>query len=220
LELREATQGHEDDIARQTTRWRIAQVSPGETVAQQLNFQCLNPDPQGVTVRATVTSQQTSAVANQAATVIASNVAPSTPQPSAPPASQPPATSSAGGGLRITASALANPIMAGSATTLLISLTNERGVPDQDIALSVVSSGDGLSLRVLGPTPTPAAATSNSAIDFQPVREMRPSETLSTPYRLEVRGVRPGRYVVRSSVTSSLQRQPVIAETEFVVNGP
>jgi uncharacterized repeat protein (TIGR01451 family) len=75
LELIEATRGHEDDLSRQTTRWRILQVSPGETLVHQLNLQCLNPDPSGAVVRATVTSQQTSAVTSQAATVILPGVA-------------------------------------------------------------------------------------------------------------------------------------------------
>jgi uncharacterized repeat protein (TIGR01451 family) len=78
LELIEASRGHEDELPRQTTRWRIAELSGGETTTWHLNCLCRDADEQGASVRATVSSQQTATVANQTATRIAprANAAP------------------------------------------------------------------------------------------------------------------------------------------------
>ena len=153
LQLLEASRGHEDNIPRLTTQWRIAQLAGGETITRQLNCQCLNADEQGAVVRAMVSSQQTAAVANQTATAILPGaLAPprgATPPQSAAPIGPPTPTGTAGS-LRVTASALANPIMVGGTTTYVINIVNDRNVPDQDVALSVQAMDDGLTIRVAG----------------------------------------------------------------------
>jgi uncharacterized repeat protein (TIGR01451 family) len=70
LELLEASPGRDDNIPRLTTTWRINRLNGGESQTRQLNCACLNPDTQGAQIRATVSSQQTSAITNQAATII------------------------------------------------------------------------------------------------------------------------------------------------------
>jgi uncharacterized repeat protein (TIGR01451 family) len=225
LELLAASAGHEDNIPRLTTQWRIAQVAGGETITRQLNFRCLNADEQGAVVRATVSSQQSGAVANQIATVILPGAAaPRTapPQSATPirPDGRPAPSPPAGGALRVTASATANPIMLGGTTTYIINIANERGVPDQEVALSVQVIGDGLTIRASGTTPTPVTGASPTAIDFAPIREMRPGEQLATPYRIEVRGVKPGTHRLRISATSALDRAGVLTEAELGVNAP
>jgi uncharacterized repeat protein (TIGR01451 family) len=219
LELMEASQGREDDLARQATRWRIPQIAGGEAITLQLNFQCLNPDPQGASVRATVTSQQTSSVMSQAATVIqAGAAAPPPARPTLPPTpSAPPPAQPQGGGLRIAATALASPIMVNGTTTFLVNVTNDRAVADREVAISVEVVGEGLAVRIAGGTPTPPAAVSQRAIDFVPIRELRPGESLSAPYRLELRGLAPGRHIVRVRATSGLNAEPVVSETVIVV---
>ena len=62
--------GHEDNIPRLTTRGELPSSPAAKRITRQLNFLCLNADEQGAIVRATVASQQTAAVTNQAATVI------------------------------------------------------------------------------------------------------------------------------------------------------
>src|SRR5262249_24916004 len=127
LQLTEATSGHEDSIPQLMTRWRIAQIAAGETQTRRLNFVCRAPDPEGAMVRATVASDQTSTVMNQAATMISS--AGASPSQSLTPIQPDESRSLAGTGaanLRLTASATANPIAAGGATTLVISINNER----------------------------------------------------------------------------------------------
>lgn len=71
LELIEASRGHEDDLARSTTRWKISQLASGEIIARQLNCKCLKGGDEGAVVRGTVSSQQTTAVTHQVVTVIA-----------------------------------------------------------------------------------------------------------------------------------------------------
>jgi uncharacterized repeat protein (TIGR01451 family) len=221
LQLTEATSGHDDNISQLMTRWRIAQLATGETQTRRLNFVCRAPDPQGAIVRATVASDQTSAVMNQAATMISSGVAGPQPPQSAAPIQPDAARSPEGAGaanLGLTASATANPIPAGAVTTLVIGITNERSVSDRDVSLSVQALDDGVTLRVSGTSPTPVATASATAIDFAPIREMRPGEQLVTPYRLEARGMKPGTHKVRVSATSALNSAGASTDVDVVVN--
>lgn len=226
LELTEASQGHEDNIPRLTTQWRLSQLGGGETQTRQLNFMCLNTDPQGAVVRATVRSDQTGPVANQFATVIGSGtpapqrgvqLQPQSPAPLRPESSVPP-LGSAAGGLKITATAQANPIGLGQTTTVLIFITNERTAADRDVAVSVQALDDGLTLRVAGTSPTPVVASSAAALDFAAIREMRAGEQLPTPFRIEVRGMKAGAHRIRVSATSGLTPNGGTTETEVVVN--
>ncbi len=220
LQLTEASSGHEDNIAQLTTRWRIAQLGAGETQTRRLNFVCRTPDQQGAIVRATAASDQTSAVMNQTAITVLSGSG--GPQPTLGSGAVPPDTpysqGSMASGLRLSASATANPIATGATTTLVISVTNERDAPDRDIALSAQALDDGLTVRVSGASATPVATASATAIDFGPIREMRPGEQLSTPYRLEIRGVRPGSHKVRVTATSTSNPGGASTDAEIVVN--
>jgi len=230
LELTEASQGHEDNIPRLTTQWRILQLAGGETQVRQLNFACMAADQQGALVRATVTSNQTSSVTNQATTVITAGVsaAPSRgpqPMPSGPlradsgmpPAGAPSPGTGSPGNLKITATAQANPIRMSETTTLLVYLTNERNAPDQDVAVSIQALGDGVSLQPITGS-TPVEASSTAAVDFGRIREMRPGEQLASPYRIEIRGIKPGTHRIRISATSVAVPAGVATETEVVVN--
>lgn len=243
LELLEATRGHEDDLARLTTRWRIARLAGGERLVRQLNCLCLNPDEQGATVRATVSSQQTPTVSDSIQTVIgpappggqpsggAAPFGPATPgkaepgraPPSvAPGPSTPPSTPGReSGGLSLRAAALADPIRVNGVTTVVITLGNERSVPDRDVSLSVQVLDQGLVLtRVPGTTPSPVAALSNREVDFQPLRELRAGEQLASPYRVEVQGTQPGRHRLRFTATSGLNPGGVSTELVITVSGP
>lgn len=229
LELTAASQGHEDNIPRLTTQWRILQLAGGETQLRQLSFACMTANPQGASVRATVQSDQTTSVTNQAATVIAPGVSatpPRGPQPLPgntqqpgggfpPMGSVPPSGGVSAGALKVTATAQANPIRAGESTTLLIFLTNERNAPDQDVAVSVQALDDGLNLTP-GTSSTPVAGNSPAAIDFGGVREMRSGEQL--PYRVDVRGLKPGSHRIRVSATSVASPTGVSTEAEIAVN--
>ncbi|HEY2413865.1 MAG TPA: hypothetical protein VGI40_16560 [Pirellulaceae bacterium] len=224
MELTEASQGHEDNIPRLTTQWRVAQLNGGETQVRQLNFMCLRDDPQGAVVRATVRSDQTGPVGNQASTIISPGASapqrvqqPQSAAPLRPDATIPPAAAGSGA-LKITATAQANPIALGMTTTLLIFVTNERTVADRDVALSVQALDDGVTLRVAGTSPTPVAASSAAAIDFSAIREMRPGEQLASPFRIEVRGMKAGTHRIRVNATSGLNPAGTATETEVVVN--
>jgi uncharacterized repeat protein (TIGR01451 family) len=221
LQLTEATSGHEDNISQLTTRWKIAQLVAGETQTRRLNFVCRTPDPQGAIVRATVASDQTTAVMNQAATMISTTGAGPSPPQAATPLQSDPVRSPAGSGtgnLRLSASVTANPISSSGVTTLVIGITNERDVPDRDVSLSVQSLDDGITLRVSGTSSTPVATASATAIDFAPIREMRPGEQLVTPFRLDVRGMKPGTHKLRISATSALSSTAASTDVDVVVN--
>jgi hypothetical protein len=224
LELTEASQGHQDDISRLTTQWRIAQLNGGETQTRQLNFMCLREEPQGAVVRATIRSDQTAAVGSQASTIISPGALPPQrslqPQGAAPlrPGGNIPPSAGASGALRVTATAQANPIGLGQTTNVLIFVTNERSAADRDVAVSVQALDDGLTMNVTGTSPTPVVASSAAAIDFGAIREMRPGEQLASPFRIEVRGVKAGPHRIRVSAASGLTPTGTATETEVIVN--
>jgi uncharacterized repeat protein (TIGR01451 family) len=223
--LDQATRDHEDDLARQTTRWRITSLPGGQTASRQLHFRCLGPDPQGAVVRATVTSQQTSATSAQATTVITPGISPTPPAPRpgvvqpAPGVVQPTPEPPVPGGLQVSAAALSNPIMVGAPTTVVVNVTNDRTVADRDVTVNVQVLGDGLSITRVPSSPTAPLRSAADAVEFAAVREMRGGEQL-LPYRIEVRGMKAGRHTLRVTVTSGRSAAPVIAEAEVTVNVP
>ena len=101
---------------------------------------------------------------------------------------------------------------------MLIFVTNERTATDRDVALSVQALDDGLALRAAGTNPTPVVASSAAAVDFAPIREMRPGEQLPTPFRIEVRGLKPGPHRIRVNAAGGLGAVGTATETEIVVN--
>jgi len=122
--------------------------------------------------------------------------------------------------LRPTAVAQDAAIRVGATTACVINVANDRSLPDQNVQLSIEVVGDGLSVRVTGAAPTPVAATSTTAIDFGPIRTLRPGEQLPTPYCIEVRGEKPGRHKLKITANSELSPSGVVNETEFVVTSP
>jgi len=215
LELREATSGHEDQIAQLTTNWRISQLAGGESVTRQLNCICLNPDEQGAVVRATVRSEQTAAVTDQVRTVI--TAAPAAPYRASP---APPSASPAAGTLSISAVALSNPIRLNETTAVVINVANNRQVSDQDVVISVQVAGDGLTIARVPGSPTPVVGSSATAVDFAPLRELAAGAQSPTPYRVEVRGLKPGRQQLRITATSVRSPTGVTANAEVIVNPP
>jgi uncharacterized repeat protein (TIGR01451 family) len=215
LELDQATRDHEDDLPRRTTRWRISQLAGGQTISRQLIVRCLNADEQGAVVRATVTSQQTTAVSSQAATLIAPGTARAAPSPTAPD-SRLPTPDSRAPSFRISVGALSNPVVVGATTTFVVNVANDRAVSDRDVTVSAQVVGDGLAIVRMG-GPSAVLRSAPDSVDFTPIREVRAGEPLP-PYRIEVRGVRPGAQKIRVTVISAGAPAGVVAEGEVTVN--
>jgi uncharacterized repeat protein (TIGR01451 family) len=219
LQFEQATQGHETDVAGLRTRWRVGQLAGGEATTRRLNCRCLNPDERA-SVKAVVTSQQTSSVTHEALTAILPGVAATpTPRPAPPgplPGAPPP---SAAGTLKITASAQADPIVLNGTTTYVITVQNDRSAADQDLALSVQIEGDGLAIVRIPGSPVRALRSSAASVDFEPVQQVRAGEQLP-PFRIEIQGVKPGRHKLRISATSALSPSGVVSEAETTVTTP
>ncbi len=220
LDFDRATNSREDQIERRTTLWRIPEVRGGQSVTKVLRCLCREADERAE-VRASVTSQQTAAVSQVATTRIVPGLS-ATPPPRPFPAPQP--APAAAGSLKVAASLLANPIKQGDAAICVITVTNDRTVTDQDVAISVQLVGDGLRLTraPVKASATPAVRVGADSIEFAPIREMRAGEALNqtAPYRIEVEGARPGRHKIRVTVTSSRSPQGVVAEAELTVSAP
>jgi hypothetical protein len=78
--------------------------------------------------------------------------------------------------------------------------------------------GDGLAIVSVPGSPVPAIRTSATSVDFAPVREVFPGETLDRPpYRIEVRGLKAGQHKLRITATSRLSPNGVVAEAQTTV---
>lgn len=214
LQLEQATGDREDDLARQTTRWRIAQLPGGQALVRQLVFRCASGDERGAVVRATVTSQQTSAISAQAATVITSaaggSFGPGPAGPASPPAS---------GQLQVSLTTLANPIVVGGTTTCVVTVVNAKNASDRDVTLTLQVAAEGLAISRVPGSPAPVLRSGADSVDFTAIREVRAGEQLA-PYRVEVRGLKAGRYKLRATATSGGSPTGVIGEAELTVNAP
>jgi hypothetical protein len=194
------------------TQWRIAQLAAGEKTTKQLNFLCLNPDDRA-RVQATVASQQTAAVAADAATQIAPGAAPPVERPMIDP---PPA---AAGNLKVTIADMSDPIKLGEKTSYTIELTNERAVSDRDVVLTL-ELGEGLKVSgASGPSAVASSSPDGRLIELAPIAEIRPGEKLPA-YKIEVTAVKPGKFKARISAKSARTTTPVTAEAETTVNMP
>jgi hypothetical protein len=120
--------------------------------------------------------------------------------------------------LKVSVLDMADPIMLGSKTTYLLSVTNDRAVSDSAVAISITLS-DGLKfVKLTGPTVAAATSPDGRKIDITPVAELRAGESLD--YRLEVEGSKAGRQKIGVSVKSSRTPTAVTGEQETTVNMP
>ena len=222
LELTEASRGHIDDPRRLTTEWRGVQIAGGETITRQLNCRCLNIDDQA-SVRATISAAGiTPQSAETRTTILAGSAPPRGIERPMPPRgqdapAQPPAAD-VPGSLKATIAETADPIQVGRSTTYVITLTNDRAVSDQDVAITLQLS-EGLKVTgAKGPTGIASSSPDSRVVELTPLRELRAGE--QAVYRIEVTGTRAGKQ--RGKVTAKSTRTPAgtSVETETTVNMP
>jgi hypothetical protein len=133
--------------------------------------------------------------------------------------SRPPVSPPAAGSLKVMVGDLFDPIMVGGKTTIVITLTNERTVADEDVAITVEVS-EGLKITGgSGPTAIARVAPDGRSADITPVAEIGAGETLAA-YKIDATGTAAGKQTVRVTVKSKLTAAGVSATSETTVNRP
>ena len=206
---RASSNGRTDDLVRRTTQWQVGDLAAGKTIRKQLHCRCKSPDEAGALVRVTVAAQQVKeAQPAEARTVIA-------PDPmGARPSVAPPAA----GGLKVMVGDLFDPIMIGGKTTIVVSVTNERTVADENVAIAVEVS-DGLKITGgSGPTAIARVAPDGRSAEITPVAEIMPGETLV--YKIDCSGLAAGKHTARATIKSTRTPTGVTGTSETTVNRP
>lgn len=199
--------------------WMVPQLAPGETAQRDVLCLCRQAAAAALS-RVTVTAAGNVTDTGEARVRI---VAAPTPQsPPAPPA--PGAPPAVGGAARerltLDISELGDPIKLGETTTYLLTIKNERAVPDQDVVVRI-ELPPGLQFEsVTGPTQLRNLSPDRRIATIGAIREMRAGETLQPPYRVEVTGTQAGEHAVRVTVTSRFEPQGVTAQETTTVYAP
>jgi uncharacterized repeat protein (TIGR01451 family) len=239
LEPTVATGGDRRESGQTFLAWTIPRLQAGETVVRQLNCAVVGGHD-SAQVRFTVTGEPgirdvaevrttiehaTAAVgANQpsggrvlsppAKTVSARTA--NTPLPVEGPSTLQLAAPQADGALRVSLSQTKESVSLNGTTEFLISVQNDRAVSDREIALTLILP-PGLKLeRLSGPTEVRATSSDGRTIEVGSVTELRPGESLGT-YRLELKGVRAGKQLLRAEVSSARTPSGVAAEAQTTV---
>jgi hypothetical protein len=200
--------GRTDDLPRRTATWRVAEIAGGQTVRKQLNCRCASPDESGAVVRATATADRlTDTPTGEARTIIARGAG------VAPPPVVP-----EGGSLKVTVSDLADPIMIGGKTTYVVTLTIERTVADQDVAITLEASAGLELVGSSGPTALASRSQDGRSADVTPITELAAGEKVV--YRITATGRQAGKQQLRVTVKSKLAPAGITAEGETTVNMP
>jgi hypothetical protein len=206
--------GRSDDLARRMTQWRVDEIGGGQIVRKQLNCRCAMADEAGALVQAAVTSREMqTAATGEARTIITGETA-----GSRPPAT-PPSTPPAAGDLKLTVGDLSDPIMLGGKTTIVVVVKNEQAVADENVAVTLQVS-DGLKVEGgTGPTAIASVSADGRTVEFAPVTEVAPGETLPQ-FRIDATGAKVGKQAVRVTVRSKLSPAGTTADSDTTVNMP
>ena len=199
--------GRTDDLPRRRTQWQVAEIPVGQTVRKQLNCRCAAADEAGAIVEVTAAADGLAdSPAAEARTLIAAALG--SPPPMAP----------AAGSLQVTVSDLADPIMIGGKTTYVVTLTNERTVADQDVAVTLEASA-GLEIAgSSGPTALASRSPDGRTADLTPITELTPGEKVI--YRITATGRQAGKHQLQVTAKSRLSSEGTTAQGETTVNMP
>jgi len=193
--------------------WVVSRLAPGESIQREVLCLC-RQEAEAATSRVTVTTAENVTETGQAQV----RILPASTSPAAPP--PPAADATPRGRLTLDISELGDPIKIGETTTYLLTVHNERTVPDQDVVVEI-ELPPGLQFEsVTGPTQLRSLSPDRRIVTIGAIREMRADETLQPPYRLEVAGAQAGEHTLRVTVTSRLEPQGITAQENTTVYAP
>ncbi|MEX2119289.1 MAG: DUF11 domain-containing protein [Pirellulales bacterium] len=178
--------------------WNVDVLPPGKTIVFQVHCRCLRPAARSCN-GATVTSREQARADGEACLEIAPAAA-------------------GGSSLSISVADVRDPVAVGNQTTYEVRVTNNSQAADRQVAVAVTVPS-GMTALVVGSSGPAAYRVEGRQVRFDPVREIRPGETLS--YRVEARAERAGGGRCQVEVTSERIQQPRTAETTTtIVSGP
>ena len=215
LEPRESSPGWDPAaLAAGQLIWIVDSLLPGQSVQRDVLCLCRQAT-QGATSRVTVTTDENIAEAAQASVnILAAPAAPATPTDSVVP----PDATRVDGQLLVDISEYGDPIKIGEETSYVITIKNDRTVPDQDVVVKI-ELPLGLRFKAMsGPGQQRTASPDGRTVTVSPIREMRAGETLQPPFRIDATGTAAGEQALQVTVTSRNSPQGVTAQETTTVH--
>lgn len=201
LQAKEATKEWDPEAFQEgRLQWTIEQLAPGETIQRDALCLCRQPAEAAVTRSTVTTAEDLSEQAEATIRIL--------PAPESPPAA-PPERPRTAGRLSVEISELGDPVQIDEGTRYLITIKNDRNVPDQNVVLKLQFSA-GLEFQsITGPGEVRTVSQDQRTVTISPIREMRAGETLDPPFRVEATGAQTGEQQLQVTVTSRRSPQGV-----------
>lgn len=200
--------------------WLIPRMMAGEAVLREIEFQGAAVDPRSL-VRATITSDQSAAQSKDLTlAVVAAAAAPAVPRTTPIPggaAAPPPATNA--NNLKVSLVKMNDPIAVGGQVKYVVTIDNKSTSVDENVALTLLVP-EGLKVSSIAPaTQYKVSATGAGSVELEPIKTIRPNETLPT-LEILVTGERVGKFTFKVDVRSKLNPQGFEVETVSEVFAP
>ncbi len=205
-----ASEGYQAD--RGALSWTIERLPAGKTVQRGIHYTCQTVSAKACN-RVRVTTSTGAKVEDEACLEIrAADKGPVAPGTEKTAPANPPAD-----GLVLTASGLANPVPVNKDLTYVVQVTNNSTQSYQRVTLTAaVPEGVVINpIGTMGPGPT-KFTTEGKTIQFDPVFEIKPGETLM--YRIRVRTKKPGQYRFVAELSAPAMSRSLVKETNTEIN--
>lgn len=217
---RRASEGYDQAaLTRGEILWVTPRLMPGETVSRQAELECVK-ESASAWCRAFVETAENVRSVKETKIVIRPAPQPATGPREPPPRIETPRETPPEkivGELKVSIVDRQDPISVNGNTTYIVVIENGRNVEDKNVVLTVVLPPGMEFLNPRGPVGFKALSPDGRTIQAEPVKEMRPGEMLS-PFYIEVKATRPGKYLVKVRVDSFRSTSPAEAEEDTVVN--
>lgn len=219
--------------------WTVGELEPGKTIKRQINCECLQPTFNACN-RVTASADGVAAVSDEACLEISrtqdplrpsedpdespppitsspitpnpirpdTNTTPANPRPRFEPAPRERGGIAPATGLTLNVSEQRDPVRVGEETEYQLVLANRTTANDRNVRLSIEIPENMALVGVEGPVRAPKILTHSA--DFEPIAELRASESLS--FKIRCRAVEPGDGRFTAKATSENQPSGVRAE--------
>jgi uncharacterized repeat protein (TIGR01451 family) len=177
--------------------WTVANLDPGQTVQERIDFQCLAEGR--VCDKASASDGADLTLGDQACL----DISPVEPPPGA------------GGKLSVTAAARSNPIKVGAETSVLITVGNSGANPERKVSLVVKVPEQMQYVEGQQQNPTKVSVVDGQTIRFEPIAQLEPGEHLN--FEIRVKATRPGDATLHAEVTSPTTMQPVATDSKVAI---
>lgn len=205
-------------VAQQQIAWLISSLPPGTTEVRQVMCVANRETPSAQNPVVVTAAEDLRQTADATIRILPAATRPAAPPAGVVPPSIPERPTQPAGDLKVDISEFGDPVVVGELTTYLVTIKNDRSVPDQDVRL-ILQFPVGLKFNKLsGPVGVLRSSADGRTVEVTPIREMRGQETLQ-PFQIEAVGTQAGEHELTVKVVSKRSPEGVVAKETTTVSG-